>query len=455
MTLTGEAVQPPPPPVAARAEAVRPVIQEDTRPNPALVAYLQNRQQLGGLGNGDIIVGPQKPQSDDWSEIGQQRSMSTYPSDLSHTLTIDKSIPAVIKVGIDTRYSNRAIAVVERDIYGGDGRIVIVPRGSTVTGTIRSSGASGEEKVQVAFTRLVRPDGAAFAIQAYAGDAMGRPGVPAFIDRRFAERFGMSALTTAANIGATIGLGGSQSVATTGSGVVASQDANSVATQQLNTYAQDLTRQLDKEGQQIAPIRSVPPGTRITVFASTDLFLKPIIPTEQMRQQLLTKRREMQDLETTNRRDALKEEAYLSGAVGPNGMPVTNAVPGAVTQQTNSQTQVTYDPITGQPVVRAGNSTTTTARPGLDRTGFPILPGNMGLQTPAGGALTAEPGIGSPLLNGTDMTGSEMIKERQQQNADRAAAAGYPPAGYGGGYGAGVPRTTVNGYNSTLPVTPW
>ena len=463
VALIGEAVQPPPPPqaVAKVVEPTRVVVHEESRPNPALVAYLNNRQMLGGLNSGDVLVGPQKPESEDWSEIGQQRSMSTYPADLSHTLTMDKPIPAVVKIGIDTRYSNRAVAVVERDIYGGDGRLVIVPRGSVVTGLIRSSGSSGEEKVQMSFTRLVRPDGAAFAIQAYAGDAMGRPGVPAYIDRRYAERFGLSALATAANIGATIGLGGNQSVATTGSGVVASQDANSVATQQLNAYAQTVTGQLDKEGQQIAPIRSVPPGTRITVFPSTDLFLKPITPTEQMRQQILAKRRDRQEQEAGFRREAFKEEALLNGAIGPNGLPVTNAVPG-VTQQSASQTQVTYDPITGQPVVRAGSTTTTTARPNVDRTGFPILPGNLGLQTPAGGPLSAEVGANSPLLNGTDASGSELIKEKQQINADRAAAAGYPPVGsYGGaygnasrGYGPVVPQS-VNTINQGLPVTPW
>ncbi len=450
VSLTGEAVMPAPPPVVAHTETVRAVSLDEGRPNPALVAYLTNRQQLGGLNSMDVVVGPQKPSNDDWLEINQQRSMSTYPSDLSHVLTIDKSIPAVIKVGIDTRYANRAIAVVERDIYGGDGRIVIVPRGSTVTGTISASGSTGEEKVQMQFTRLVRPDGAAFAIQAFAGDAMGRPGVPAYIDRRYAERFGMSALTTAANIGATIGLNGQQQAATTGSGVVASQDANSVATQQLNAYAQTVTAQLDKEGQQIAPIRSVPPGTRVTIYPTMDLFLKPIVPTEQMRQAILAKKRERLEQEASYRKDALREDVALSGEYGPNGQPITNAVPG-VTQQSASQTQITYDPITGQPVVRSGTATTTTARPTVDRSGFPYLPGNAGLQTPAD----------APLLNGTDASGSQIIRDRQNAAASLAAQAGVPPIGstYGGGayggYGS-VPARTVNGINSTLvaPVVP-
>jgi type IV secretion system protein VirB10 len=455
VALSGEAVLPPPPPTAARAEPVRTVAIDEGRPNPALVAYLTNRQQLGGLNSMDVVVGPQKPSNDDWQEINQQRSMSTYPSDLSHVLTIDKSIPAVIKVGIDTRYANRAIAVVERDIYGGDGRIVVVPRGSTVTGTISASGSSGEEKVQMQFTRLVRPDGAAFAIQAFAGDAMGRPGVPAYIDRRYAERFGMSALTTAANIGATIGLNGQQTAATSGSGVVATQDANSVATQQLNAYAQTVTAQLDKEGQQISPIRSVPPGTRVTIYPTADLFLKPIVPTEQMRQAILAKRRAQSELEANYRKDAFREDAVLSGEVGPNGQPITNAVPG-VTQQSASQTQISYDPITGQPVVRSGTATATTTRPGLDRTGFPYLPGNTGLQTPADVG-------GAPLLNGTDASGSQMIRERQAASANLAAQAGVPPIGstYGGGYPTGygnygaVPARSVNAINGALtPAAP-
>jgi hypothetical protein len=191
VTLSGEAVRPPPPPVVeAPPVVVAQAPVEETVVNPALAAYLANRNSLGGLDTGEPIVGPQKPEDESWSDAGFRRSMSTYPTDMTRLVTMDKPIPAVLKIGIDTRYSNRAIAQVERDIYGGQGRLVVIPRGSTVIGQVNASGSTGEEKVQIQWTRIQRPDGAVFAIEAYGGDAMGRPGAPAYIDNRYMERFG-------------------------------------------------------------------------------------------------------------------------------------------------------------------------------------------------------------------------------------------------------------------------
>ncbi|WP_204348141.1 TrbI/VirB10 family protein, partial [Stenotrophomonas maltophilia] len=63
---------------------------------------------------------------------------------------MDKPIPAVIKTSIDTRHPSRAVATVERDVYGGDGRTVVIERGSTLVGQVASVGEASEEKIAVA-----------------------------------------------------------------------------------------------------------------------------------------------------------------------------------------------------------------------------------------------------------------------------------------------------------------
>lgn len=431
VTLNGEAVRPPPPPEKVVVSA--PVVQAapPEPDNPALTAYLQNRTNLGGFSN-QVSIGPLTPEDDSWSDVGFARSMSTFPTDLTRVVTMDKPIPAVLKIGIDTRFSNRAIAQVERDIYGGEGRLIVIPRGSVVIGSVGSSGSTGEEKVQIQWTRIQRPDGAVFAIEAYGGDAMGRPGAPADIDNRYLERYGMSLLTTVMNVGVTIGLDGKQTVQNStggyssgaggtsyGGNAVVQQDARAVATQQANQYLQGITNQLQQEGQQISPIRTVPPGTRLTIFPNKDLFLKPINPTKEMRQKLIAAEQERQRQGGNFTQSASNPTAAVTP---PRTTQPTPAI-------TTPQADVTYDPITGQPILRQTN---VQQKPLLDANGFPILPGNLGMQPVTTAqpqrsqpsSLSSRPAVGSVLLDGTDQSGSQLrqAQPQTQQSQPNGAA---------------------------------
>lgn len=308
--------------------------------DPAAEAVLRNRRSASLLtAQSDpesmTYLGPQRPREEDWEAIGYKRNSSTYPVDMSRVVTMDKPIPAVIKIPIDTRNPSRAVATVERDIYGGDGRLVVIERGSTLIGTVQSVSSTGEEKVSIAWERLVRPDGAAFAFEASSGDAMGRAGVPAHLNNRWFERFGTTMLMSALNVGVTLGLNGSQqtitSVSPFGAGSAnVSQDARSVATQQFREDTQPLIQQFTEEQLALPPIRTVPVGTRITVFPSTDLWLKPINPTEAMRQEHASKVRSSQEYRSARSRVPADQGTTQQGGAAVAGRfnaPIGTSVP--------------------------------------------------------------------------------------------------------------------------------
>ncbi|MPR09528.1 TrbI/VirB10 family protein [Microvirga tunisiensis] len=419
ISLTGSATKAPPKEPIAIAAPNAQYAQETVVeiPNPALVAYLQNRQQLGGFAAEDLDTGPQKPQHDDWSSIGIESNMSTFPVDMSRVVTMDKPIPAVVKIGIDTRYASRAVAQVERDIYGGEGTLVLIPRGSTVIGSVGAVSSTAEEKVVIAWERIVRPDGAAFKIEGYAGDAMGRSGVIGHIDNRYVEKYGNTILASIINVGVTLGLNGKQEVQTGGYGFgsgagygygqqqTVAENARSVATKQFREDFEKVIDDIQEQGSQIPPIRTIPAGTRVTIFPNQDLWLRPIVPTETM-----------------------KAEARRQRAWG--GFTRTDQVE-EVTQQTTSRAAtvsgIQYDPVTGQPL-RAAQPATPSVQ-NLDRNGFPILPGNLGLQAPGSQVQPpqsrtsgvapasnlpahARPSPG-PALNGQDASASAQIKSRE------------------------------------------
>ena len=251
-------------------------------------AYLESRRSgtlagVGVSGNADAngMRAAARSRYSGWDDIGAAGRTSSLPTDMSRVLTPDKPITAVISVPIDTRNPVTAVAMVDRDIYGNNGRTVVIPRGSKLIGT---PGVS-DQRVGVAWRQLIRPDGTRFVFEGTAGDAMGRGGIPGRINRRDLERYGFSLIPTALAAGVTAALGGNQVNAIGGGGFgdgaaggvggVQVLDARAVAAQilaqPLNQISQDIAERYRSIPVQIV----VPAGTRITIWSVDDLRLKP------------------------------------------------------------------------------------------------------------------------------------------------------------------------------------
>lgn len=69
-------------------------------------------------------------------------------------------IPAVLETGINTDLPGVVIATVTTNIYSSkDGRYVLIPQGSKLFALYNSSVSYGQNRVQVAWNTLIRPDG--------------------------------------------------------------------------------------------------------------------------------------------------------------------------------------------------------------------------------------------------------------------------------------------------------
>ena len=291
VNISGKSVEPPPPPPQVIVQQA-PQVQEPQGEvmTTEQLDFLAKRQRRGLLESqidpsGYAYMLDQKPIQDSWSSIGYGPNTSTMPVDMTRVVTMDKPIPAVIKLPIDTRNPSRAVATVERDIYGGDGRLVVIERGSTMIGSVGSIGGSGEEKVGISWERIIRPDGSAWAFQATSGDAMGRSGVLGFIDNRWTERFGYSVLASALVAGVDILANAKTETTSSNNSTNVSQSRGAVAAETFRTNVGGLIKDFSKEMQALPVIRTVPVGTRITVFATSDLWLRPITPNDEMRTQ--------------------------------------------------------------------------------------------------------------------------------------------------------------------------
>ncbi|MDR3126151.1 MAG: TrbI/VirB10 family protein [Rickettsiales bacterium] len=121
--------------------------------------------------------------------IDDPSKISTDPKDERYVLRQSKPIPAVLTrplfiSDLNGDADHDAIATVERNVYGGDGRTIVIPTGSMLIGSsdITSAGEATQSiaKITVNWERLIRPDGAEFNLEeigAYSADAQGRLGI--------------------------------------------------------------------------------------------------------------------------------------------------------------------------------------------------------------------------------------------------------------------------------------
>jgi len=250
-------------------------------------AYRQTRQQggLAGIRGGSLNPAASRSAYSGWDAVGATGRTSSFPTDMSRVITPDKPITAVISFPIDSGNPVTAVAMVDRDIYGNNGRTVVIPRGSKLIGSPGVSGGGGRVRLGIAWKQLIRPDGTRFVFDAQSGDASGRGNIPGRVDQRYLERYGYSVIPAAISAGVAyaaggnqvnnVGVGGGIGGGVGGGNITQVQDARAIAAQILSQPLLQASQDLAQRGQELQPQVIVPAGTRITIWSVDDLRLKP------------------------------------------------------------------------------------------------------------------------------------------------------------------------------------
>jgi type IV secretion system protein VirB10 len=190
--------EPPPPPPPP------PIVFED--PGPLLRAQRARelrglRQQAATLYTAPAPIGPPATPLDvNWrlkDPDYQQRDpkapedRSTLPVDRYRVITADRYIGAVLENSVNSQIPGRIIAIVERNIYGADGRLALLPKGTRIICSYQSLAKVGDTRLNVGCSRAIRPDGASVMLtDAQGADQMARTGLVGDVDIRMWERYG-------------------------------------------------------------------------------------------------------------------------------------------------------------------------------------------------------------------------------------------------------------------------
>jgi type IV secretion system protein TrbI len=180
------------------------------------------------------------------------------------------AIPVVMRTAVSSDLAGPCRAQVEQDVYDTvTASTKLIPAGSTVICSYSSEVVEGQDRLLLAFTRLIFPNGTSVALGGMQGaDEQGKIGATAEVNTRFWRTFGSTFLIAAITrltersapaTGVTINTNGGSSGGTA-AGVLG------------DVAKRSLERNLN-----IKPELSLLPGDRLRVIVTRDMVLDPSI----------------------------------------------------------------------------------------------------------------------------------------------------------------------------------
>ncbi|KIA80773.1 type VI secretion protein [Chromobacterium piscinae] len=189
---------------------------------------------------------------------------------LQYKILQGKQIEAVLEPRAVSDLPGQICATVQRDVYGAQGRIKLIPWGSRVCGVYSAELRKGQDRLFAIWNTLYRPDGVEVTLDSGGADQLGSAGMGGIVDSHFAQIFGTSALLSIIGAGAA------------NVGVNSNDQNNSAAyyRQQVQQAAAQTSQQVLQPYLAIQPTVTVPAGSRVRIYLNRHLDFTPIYQAE-------------------------------------------------------------------------------------------------------------------------------------------------------------------------------
>ena len=178
-------------------------------------------------------------------------------------------IPGALVTGINSDLPGQIIGVVTKNVFDSvTGKYLLIPQGSRLLGRYSSVVGNGENRILIAWQRLILPNGNSIVLDAMPGtDQEGQSGLHDKVNYHFKKLAEAAALSTAIAYGGNLAINpNSTSTNQDVVGNTISQNASRIGQRIIN-------RQLD-----VQPTITIRPGWPFQVLANKDMILKPYRP---------------------------------------------------------------------------------------------------------------------------------------------------------------------------------
>jgi type IV secretion system protein VirB10 len=234
-------------------------------------------QQGQNLSNSNINTGYQAFDSINGSNRWKLPTQQEHPESL-YQLRAGFVIPGTLIGGINSDSPGQIVAQVGQNVYDtATGRYLLIPQGSRLVGSYSSDIGYGQDRILVAWQRIVFPDGKALDIGAMPGaDSAGYSGFSDQTNNHSVRLFGSALLMSAVVAATSLSQLNGNNSGGNNTGYYGQQTTAGTLNQALGQQLGQVTAQMIAKNLNIAPTLEIRPGFRFNVVVTKDLtFTKP------------------------------------------------------------------------------------------------------------------------------------------------------------------------------------
>jgi type IV secretory pathway VirB10-like protein len=242
---------------------------------PFAAARLAARQNGGIVSDGDLnraegkrqFLAEQAPRSLQANYLASTREAPLSP----YEVKAGTIIPAVMVGGVNSDLPGQIIGQVSENVYDtATGRFILIPQGARLIGVYDNGVTDGQERVLVAWTRIIYPDASSIDLGRMPGaDQAGYAGFHDRVNDHFWKVFGNAVMLSLFSGGLQLSQGNSSN----STGMTAQQTLTASLGQQMGQLGMEMARR----NIQIQPTLEIRPGYRFVVQATKDIVIRPWI----------------------------------------------------------------------------------------------------------------------------------------------------------------------------------
>jgi len=173
-------------------------------------------------------------------------------------------IPGVLITSINSQLPGQVLGQVSENVYDtATGKYLLIPQGTKIVGIYNADVAYGQNRVMIAWNRLIFPDGQTLNIGAMNGvDQAGHSGFEDQVDNHYFRIFGSAFLMTLLNGDMSINKGG----------IVMRRESSD----RKETAMEKAASRMVEKNMNIAPTIKIRSGYKFNIFVTKDMILEAL-----------------------------------------------------------------------------------------------------------------------------------------------------------------------------------
>lgn len=190
-------------------------------------------------------------------------------ADRTFMLTQGTLLDCNLDVAISSAVPGMVKCTLTRSIFGDDRKVVLLERGTELTGQYQGALQQGQNRLFVLWTRAKTPQGVLISLASPGTDSLGRSGVDGFMDTHFWERFGAALFLSVIDDGLAILAAQAQNNDGNGGNTV-------VLPQNSQTAAKNAAGIAVENSIRIPPTLNKNQGEHVSIFVARDLDFRTV-----------------------------------------------------------------------------------------------------------------------------------------------------------------------------------